>query len=159
MGLNINLETTAWEELGRELSSQFPKKIVSGEFKRILMIQARKLQKPLKNKTPVFTGNLKKSVKAKGDRYRNGNVYAMVGYQYALKAQHQFFVTMGTKNRSTKSGANRGRHPKAKPDIFPSLERENRSMIENNVSASIADSVNRSAIKMDKKYGNAWRKR
>jgi len=158
MSIQITTETSAWNELGQELSSQFGKKIVSGEFKRILMIQARKVAKAIKPITPKDTGRLRKSVGTKGDRYRSGNVYAMAGFKKPGENAHQFFVTLGTKRRATQAGANRGIMPAHRPDIFQSVQKSMSGVIEKNVRDAIADSVARSSAKYDAKYGRAWRK-
>jgi hypothetical protein len=113
---------------------ELPKSLASAAIGAGVKRAMKPAQERLKATTPVGpTGNLRRGVATKAKRYpQTGAAVAIVGYRKAGskgppkegvkrrnkaadKTKHQFLVEYGSKQRFTKSGANRGRMPAKAP--------------------------------------------
>lgn len=113
---------------------QLPKSLAATAIGAGVKRAMKPAEQVLKQITPVGpTGNLKRGVATKAKRYaKSGAAVAVVGFRKAGskgppkegvkrrnkasdKTQHQFLVEYGSKQRFTKSGANRGRMPALAP--------------------------------------------
>lgn len=113
---------------------QLPRSLASAAIGAGVKRALKPAQEELKRTTPVGpTGNLRRGIATKAKRYpKTGAAVAIVGYRKAGtgrppksgtkrrnkasdKTQHQFLVEYGSKQRTTKSGANRGRMPALHP--------------------------------------------
>lgn len=113
---------------------QLPKSLASAAIGAGVKRAMKPAEAVLKSTTPVGpTGNLRRGVATKARRYtKSGAAVAIVGFRKpgskgppqdsvkrrnkaSDKTQHQFFVEYGTKQRFTKSKANRGRMPAKAP--------------------------------------------
>jgi hypothetical protein len=115
---------------------ELPKSLASAAIGAGVKRAMKPAQDRLKSTTPLGpTGNLRRGVATKAKRYpQTGAAVAIVGYRKppkpgspppeksvkrrnkaADKTQHQFLVEYGSKQRFTKSGANRGRMPAKAP--------------------------------------------
>lgn len=119
------------------LADQFrklPKSLASAAIGAGVKRALKPAQEELQRTVPVGpTGNLKRGIATKAKRYpRTGAAVAIVGFRKpgsskppksgtkrrnkaSDKTQHQFLVEYGSKQRFTKSGANRGRMPAMHP--------------------------------------------
>jgi len=113
---------------------ELPKSLASAAIGAGVKRAMKPAEQALKQAVPVGpTGNLKRGVATKAKRYpKTGAAVAIVGFRKAGskgppkegtkrrnkasdKTQHQFLVEYGSKQRRTKSGANRGRMPAKAP--------------------------------------------
>lgn len=113
---------------------QLPKSLASAAIGAAVKRAMKPAQETLKRTVPVGpTGNLKRGIATKAKRYpKTGAAVAIVGFRKpgskkppkegvkrrnraADKTQHQFLVEYGSKQRFTKTGANRGAMPALRP--------------------------------------------
>lgn len=113
---------------------KLPKSLAAASIGAAVKRAMKPAQEELRRATPVGpTGNLRRGVAAKAKRYpKTGSAAAVVGYKKpgsakppkagttrrnkaSDKTYHQFLVEYGSKQRFTKSGANRGRMPAMHP--------------------------------------------
>lgn len=117
--MSVAIIVTGVEELDRSISNldtRSQKRIARPAVSRAMTFLKRKIQKA----APVGpTGNLKKSIgtRFKKDRgVTSGKVGIDVGEaakrKYDVSAPHGHLVALGTQQRQTESGANRGKMPK-----------------------------------------------
>jgi hypothetical protein len=157
-GIEIVVQTNQWEKLGRDLVEKgVSKDFISAEFKSILGKIGTKGSKILRGHTPVHTGWLAASAGKKADRFKDRlGAYGLAGYLRPKYNKHQFFITMGTKDRYTKSGAYRGKVVAKKPDPLQKTGRDLKGPAEETLKKNIEKSIDRAVMKMDAKYGNNW---
>lgn len=113
---------------------QLPKSLASAAIGAAVKRAMKPAQETLKRTVPVGpTGNLRRGIATKAKRYpKTGAAVAIVGFRKpgskkppkegvkrrnraADKTQHQFLVEYGSKQRFTKTGANRGAMPALRP--------------------------------------------
>ena len=157
-GIQIDIQTNEWAKLGEELVNKgVSKDYISSEFKSILGKIGTKGGKILRGHTPVYTGWLAASAGKKADRFKDRlGAYGLVGYLRPKYNKHQFFITMGTKDRFTKSGAYRGKVVARKPDPLQKTGRELEGPAAETLKNNITKSIDRAVDKMEAKYGNKW---
>lgn len=123
--IKIDVNTNLYEEIGRYLVERgVNKTIVSDAYKKGMRRILTPGRKALKSNTQALTGQLRKSVGSKVDRFPDRlTVYGLVGYRNPGR-KHQFWHVQGTKKRITKSGASRGVSPPAVPNPIKQTEKD-----------------------------------
>ena len=158
MSIEIGLEANHWAKLTEELVQKgVGKNYISAELKSMLGKIATKGKPILRKHTPVFTGFLYASVASKADRTKDKlSAWAILGYRNPKLNKHQYWVTQGTKGRSTKSGAFRGMMKPAKPDPFKETSEQLKQPAIDKFYETIDAAKIRAVKKMNDKYGNSW---
>ena len=156
--ISIQVQNNLWAAIGQDLvQQQMSKNVVSQAYRAAFNTLTAKGKKALAAGTNVHTGFLRASAGKKVDRFPDQlGVYGLVGYLRPNYNKHQFWYILGTKKRTTKSGANRGAMKKASPDPFIAVK----AAVSDAESLTVKriDTISKAAVnKMNAKYGNAWR--
>ena len=157
-GIQVDIQTNQWAKLGEDLVRRgVSKDYISAEFKSILGKIGTKGKKILRGHTPVHTGFLRAAADKKADRFPDRlGAYGLVGYLRPDYNKHQFWITMGTKARYTKSGAYRGKIVAKKPDPLERTASDLAGPAADTLKVSISDSIDRAIRKMNNKYEDKW---